>query len=332
MRIIRWMVVALACGTMACGATASGMRDETAEGGAPADASNDLGPSADSSPDAMPQPPSDASSDSSSDAPSDAAHTADSAHPDSAAGAGDAGGSPGITLPPERTFLDYQLGGAYPPPPGVGIVSRDRTAMPAAGLYNVCYVNGFQIQPGEEPAWMQDHPDLILRDAGGQPVIDTGWNEILVDVGTPAKRSEVAAFVGAWIDGCARSGFAAVEIDNLDSYTRSTGLLSADDAVAMIRLFADRAHADGLAIAQKNASELVSRRTEMGTDFVVAEECNHYNECDTYRAGYGDHILMIEYDRASFNAGCAAYPGLPLVLRDVDLVPAGTQGYVFSHC
>jgi hypothetical protein len=44
------------------------------------------------------------------------------------------------------------------------IVSRDRTASPAAGLYNICYVNGFQIQPDEEALWLAEHPDLILRD------------------------------------------------------------------------------------------------------------------------------------------------------------------------
>src|SRR5262247_2141813 len=67
-----------------------------------------------------------------------------------------------LTLPPENAGLDYQLGGAYPPPSGVQIVSRDRTASPAAGLYSICYVNGFQIQPGEAASWMKDHADLIL--------------------------------------------------------------------------------------------------------------------------------------------------------------------------
>ncbi len=98
-----------------------------------------------------------------------------------------------------------------------------------------------------------------------------------------------------------------MEIDNLDSYSRSTGLLTENDNVAMIRLFADRAHAAGLAIAQKNSSELVGRRAEMGTDFVVAEECNRYAECDVYLGAY-DRVLMIEYRRADFTTGCAAYP------------------------
>ena len=245
--------------------------------------------------------------------------------------AGD-GAAAAFALPPLDAKLDYELGGAYPPPTGVAIVSRDRTAAIAAGLYNICYVNGFQIQPDETAFWTGQHPELILRDAGGNPVVDTAWNEMLIDVSTPAKRTAVAAIVDGWIAGCAQAGFAGVEIDNLDSYARSTGLLTPDDAVATVAMFAASAHAHGLAIAQKNATELVPRKGELGTDFVVAEECNRYMECDTYRAGYGDHVLAIEYRRQDFTAGCAAYPQLSIVLRDVDLVPAGDPAYVFDDC
>ena len=254
--------------------------------------------------------------------------------------AGDGAGSAAIdapavgdlVLPPLDAGLDYQLGGAYTPAASVKIVSRDRTEAPAAGLYSICYINGFQIQPDEATQWMTDHPDLILRDAQNAPVIDTDWNEMLIDVSTPAKRTAVAAIVDGWIAGCAQAGFAGVEIDNLDSYARSTGLLTPDDAVATVAMFAASAHAHGLAIAQKNATELVPRKAELGTDFVVAEECNRYMECDTYRAGYGDHVLAIEYRRQDFTAGCAAYPQLSIVLRDVDLVPAGDPAYVFDDC
>src|SRR4051812_45608807 len=94
----------------------------------------------------------------------------------------DAATAPELTLPPLDAPVDYQLGGAYDPPDGVQIVSRDRNAAPAAGLYNICYVNGFQIQPDEEAFWLDDHPDLILRDGQGEPVIDADWDETLIDV------------------------------------------------------------------------------------------------------------------------------------------------------
>lgn len=242
------------------------------------------------------------------------------------------GGSTTFALPPANGGLDYQLGGGYPPPSGVTIVSRDRTDSPASGLYNVCYVNGFQIQPGDESMWMTQHPTAVLRDSGGNPVIDADWNEILIDTSTAAKRAEVMAVIGPWIDGCAADGFDAVEIDNLDSYSRSGGLLTENQNVAMVRLFADRAHAAGLAIAQKNSSELVPRRAEMGTDFVVSEECNRYSECDAYTAGYGEHVLMIEYRRGDFTTGCSAYPNYSIVLRDVNLTTPGAGAYVYDGC
>ncbi|HTL34946.1 MAG TPA: endo alpha-1,4 polygalactosaminidase [Kofleriaceae bacterium] len=247
-------------------------------------------------------------------------------------GNGDGSGSANVTLPPLDGKLDYQLGGAYTPPTGVTIVSRDREASTAAGIYNICYVNGFQIQQAEESFWTGMHADLILRDGNGNPVIDPDWNEMLIDVSTPAKQQAVAAIVGGWIEGCATAGFNAVEIDNLDSYSRSGGRLTEDNAVATMKLFSLAAHARSLAIAQKNSSEIVSRKSELGTDFVVAEECNRYSECDTYRGGYGDHVLVIEYRQQDFTAGCAAYPALSIVLRDLNLVTPSQSGYLYDGC
>jgi hypothetical protein len=155
---------------------------------------------------------------------------------------------------------------------------------------------------------------------------------MLIDLGTSEKRAAVAAIVGEWISGCASAGFNAVEIDNLDSYSRSTGLLEEANAVAAMRLFADAAHALGLAIAQKNSAELVPRRAELGTDFAVAEECNRYTECDAYVSGYGDHVLVIEYRRADFNKGCTAFPNLSIILRDLDLVTPSAGVYVYDAC
>ena len=178
---------------------------------------------------------------------------------------------------------------------------------------------------------MQQHPDLILR-KNGTPVIDTDWNEMLIDVSTPAKRDAVAEIVGGWIDGCHTAGFDAIEIDNLDSYTRSQSLLTEANAVAAMKLFSDRAHAVGMAIAQKNSAEIVARKAELGTDFAVAEECNTYDECGMYIDGYGDHVIVIEYVRADFTTGCSAYPNLSIVLRDRDLVKPGSGAYVFDGC
>lgn len=60
-----------------------------------------------------------------------------------------------------------------------------------------------------------------------------------------------------------------------------------------MRAMSDAAHARSLPIAQKNSAELVPRKAELGTDFVVAEECNEFDECQDYRDAYGDHVFVI---------------------------------------
>ena len=96
--------------------------------------------------------------------------------------------------------------------------------------------------------------------------------------------------------------------------------------------FAAAGHAHGLAVAQKNSTELIARKAALGTDFVVAEECNRFAECGDYTAAYGDHVLVIEYRQVDFDAGCRDFPALSMVLRDRDLVPQGQAAYVYAGC
>ena len=225
---------------------------------------------------------------------------------------------------PAGTDVDYQLGGPAYVPDHVGIVVRDRTATPAPGAYNVCYVNGFQTQPDARAFWRR-HGDLLLRD-GGRPVADEAWGEWLLDIRTPAKRERLARIVGRWSDGCARDGFDAVEYDNLDSYSRSKGLLKPRHATAFARLLTARAHDAGLAAGQKNRAGWDGTRA--GFDFAVAEECGRYDECGAYTDVYGDQVLVIEYRRQDFAKTCAAYGDrLAVVLRDRDLTPDGVRRF-----
>jgi hypothetical protein len=99
-----------------------------------------------------------------------------------------------------------------------------------------------------------------------------------------------------------------------------------------MKLLSASAHAQGLAIAQKNATELLARRSEMGTDFAVAEECNRWSECSDYVAAYGDLVFVIEYRQQDFTQGCADFPNLSIVLRDLNLVTPSAGAYVYDHC
>ena len=228
------------------------------------------------------------------------------------------------TALPASTDVDYQLGGARDVPGHVGIVVRDRTAQPLAGKYDVCYVNGFQTQVDQQRFWRR-HWRLVLQD-DGRPVTDQAWGEWLLDVRTPAKRRALARIVGRWVAGCADDGFDAVELDNLDSFTRSHHLLTRKEAIAYAALLVRAAHDAGLAVGQKNLAGFDGRT--VGYDFAVAEECGRYRECGSYVRAYGDHVLAIEYRRSDFRWTCAHYGStLPVVLRDLDLTPGGVHAW-----
>lgn len=237
-----------------------------------------------------------------------------------------------VALPPAGAGLDYQLGGAYPPDPDVGVVVRDRAEAPAPDRYSVCYVNGFQSQPDEAAFWLDDHAELLLRDGDGVPLVDPEWpDEYALDVSTAEQRAALLAIVGPWLDQCAEAGFDAVEVDNLDSYTRYDGL-DEDDAVAFAAALAERAHAAGVAIAQKNSAELLGRRDETGFDFAVVEQCSEFDECGAFASAYDGSVLVVEYDETAFAEGCDRFPELSIVLRDPLLVRPGDTGYVRRSC
>ncbi|WP_231727579.1 MULTISPECIES: endo alpha-1,4 polygalactosaminidase [unclassified Rathayibacter] len=241
--------------------------------------------------------------------------------------------------PPAGARFDYQLGGAYPSADGIDLVVRDRSDAPEEGVYSVCYVNAFQTQPGEEAEWTGDRAGLLLRDASGETVSDPDWpDETLLDVSTPAKRDALIEVVGEWIAGCAESGFDAVEADNLDSATRSDGLLTDEQTGAFAEALVAAAHDAGLAIGQKNASERAEEMRGIGFDFAITEECEVFEECDAYTDVYGDRVYEVEYTdepdaEAVFERACSLRGDrIGVLLRDRDLLTPGDDDFVSESC
>lgn len=204
---------------------------------------------------------------------------------------------PGHVRPalPATGGFDYQLGGASALPEQASIVVRDSHDLPAPGAVNICYVNGFQSQPGEAGRWLD--ADVVLRDRSGHPMADPGWpDELLLDPGTPERRATIVAMLTTDLVRCADAGFDAVELDNLDSWTRSDGLISRGDALALAADLVTVAHDLGLAAAQKNAAEIGAvGRDVVGFDLAIVEECLLWDECAAYTDVYGDLVLDIEY-------------------------------------
>ncbi|MDW5595342.1 endo alpha-1,4 polygalactosaminidase [Conexibacter stalactiti] len=260
-------------------------------------------------------------------------------------------GAGAYTLPRPNAQFDYQIGGAYRPRATVGVLSRDRYAAPVRGIYNVCYVNAFQTQPdvagqqGGARWWRRRHDGLLLK-KNGRYVVDGEWNEILLDTSTDAKRRALIAVIGPWIDSCADDGFQAIEPDNLDSWTRSRSKLTKADNRAFATLLARRAHAAGVAIAQKNTTELAPVGRAIGFDFAIAEECQVWEECDDYTDVYGALVYEIEYDDndedpggrsvapiSFFNAACTARGSrISVIYRDRMVLARGAAGYAYRWC
>ncbi len=265
------------------------------------------------------------------------------------AGTADAAGSPtpdsAPALPPTSGVFDYQLGGAYDDVDvddertAIDVVVRDATAEPLAGAYSVCYVNGFQTQPDDAEFWL-GHDDLLLHDAEGGLVIDPEWpDEYILDPSTAEQREGILDIVEPVIEGCAADGFDAVEIDNLDTWTRFDDI-DEDGAHELAAAYVALAHDGEMAVAQKNAAEITEiAHTDIGFDFAVTEECGVWEECDAYTEVYGDHVLQIEYPEALEDAGmtfdevCALDDRASLtILRDEELVAAGEDGYLYAAC
>nr|WP_269328576.1 endo alpha-1,4 polygalactosaminidase [Kineosporia babensis] len=233
-----------------------------------------------------------------------------------------------------------QLGGAYAPLRTVKVVDRDSSEPAVKGVYSICYINAFQTQDYQKDFWTKTRARraLLLKDSSGRPREDPNWpGEFILDTSTKAKRAAIAKIEYAWIDACAAKGFQAVDPDNLDTWTRFPQQLKRADNLALAKLLARRAHAKGLAIAQKNAAEL-SRATRLavGFDFAVVESCEVYDECGLYDRAYGNRWFEIEYtDNGpdNFEQACAARGGrISVVLRDPTIVPRGTEGYSYSEC
>jgi hypothetical protein len=235
------------------------------------------------------------------------------------------------TAPPANANFDYQIGAPYTPPAGVTVVTRDYTVSPAAGAYNICYVNAYQVQPGADAWWKSNHPELLLRDAQGKLVIDEDWDEVMLDYSTAAKRTTLTGIVSGWLSQCASKGYKGVELDNLDSFSRSRGLLQ---SVAYATSMTTAAHGKALAVGQKNTAELTTAQSRgVGFDFAVAEECGQYNECGEYTRTYGNNVIVIEYTSGGFTKACNAYGSkLSIVLRDVEVTAPGSRSYVRKAC
>lgn len=242
---------------------------------------------------------------------------------------------------------DWQIGasaGRLRPPPGAVMLVADGFDTDAAtvarlgraGQYMVCYVNAGSWEPWRPdarrlPSQLRLHPDPAWPD------------ERFVDVRDVFRNGSVLAEVLlARLRMCRDKGFDAVEPDNMfTSGDVRSGVIRRQDSVDFAGWFASAAHAQGLAVFQKNGAEEALARTRGGVrlvdvfDGIINEECLKYDECEALAeyARRGKPALNVEYD-PNLKLDCARLRrlGVSVMRRDLGLVGPGTAGYVRETC
>ncbi len=196
--------------------------------------------------------------------------------------------------PPVGATWQWQLSGEIDTSYDVDVYDIDLFDAPARliadlgarGVSVICYFSA-----GSAEDWRGDVSglsDAVL----GEPLDD--WEgERWLDI----RSREVLDLMVARLDLAAAKGCDGVEPDNVQAYGADSGFpLSAADQVAFNVALAAAAHERGLAIALKNAAELIPELIDH-FDFSVNEECHEFDECAPYAAfvAAGKPVLNAEY-------------------------------------
>ena len=236
--------------------------------------------------------------------------------------------------PPPGVGFDYQLGGDYPLAEGIELVVRQWSDGEAdVDAYSVCYVNAFQTEaepghPDNELNWPQG---LVWREGE-----DPNWpGEHPININTNRQRRIAVEFIVHRFQECVTRGFDAVELDNLDTFTRYPDApFNRDDAIAYARLLVEEATDLGLAVGQKNTPELLDvARTEIGFGFAIVEECGETDECQAFVDTFEGRVYAVEYTDAGFATACAEIGDVAgVVQRDLQLATPDSPDHVFATC
>ncbi len=150
-----------------------------------------------------------------------------------------------------------------------------------------CYIDAGSYEPGRPDSG--SFPASVLG-SGLEGWPGEKWLDIRqIDALAPIMRSR--------LDLCKSKGFDAVEADNVDGYSNSSGFpLAAADQLRYNRFLASEAHARGLSIALKNDFDQVAQ-LQPDFDFAISEQCYEYDECDALKPfiAAGKPVFEVEY-------------------------------------
>lgn len=182
-----------------------------------------------------------------------------------------------------------------------------------AGKKVICYVS-----VGSWENWRPDASDFPAAVLGNDY---PGWpGEKFVDIRAQALRDLMAKR----FDACQMKGFDALEPDNMDVFSDNSGFpLTRSDGVDYAKWLATESHNRGMAIVQKNASEITSSIQSV-YDGALTEDCYSGGNWCSDMQPYIDAnkpVFACEYSSSSFGAACSW--GKPLkysfILKSMDL-------------
>jgi hypothetical protein len=197
--------------------------------------------------------------------------------------------------PAQRTTWQWQLSGTLDQSVPADMYDLDLFDTPAAtvatlrgqGRRVTCYISAGSYEPGRPDSG--SFPASVLG-SGMEGWPGEQWLDVRqIDTLAPIMRSR--------LDLCKSKGFDAVEADNVDGYSNSSGFpLSADDQLRYNRFLASEAHARGLSIGLKNDFDQVAQ-LQPDFDFAISEQCYEYDECDALKpfTAAGKAVFNVEY-------------------------------------
>jgi hypothetical protein len=154
------------------------------------------------------------------------------------------------------------------------------------GKHVVCYIDVGSWEPGRADA--ANFPASVK----GSKM--QGWNEYWFDI----RSSTLLPLIAARFDMCKSKGFDAIEPDNIDGYSNSTGFpLTYQDQITYNRWLADQAHSRGMSILLKNDNDQAVDLWQ-NFDFALNEQCYQYSECGylkTYFTSHNKAAVEVEY-------------------------------------
>jgi hypothetical protein len=159
------------------------------------------------------------------------------------------------------------------------------TSLHNAGRRVVCYIDF-----GTWENWRSDASQFPATVKGR----NNGWpGEKWLDI---RQLSVLQPIMNHRLDLCKAKGFDAVEPDNIDGYSNSTGFpLSYQEQLTYNKWIASAAHSRGLSVALKNDVDQAADLLPY-FDFALDEQCFQYDECSTLQPFITAHKAVFEVE------------------------------------